>query len=90
MTVHVTPLGAAIFVIGVVVAHFVYRHSATALGPASRGDVVGAIGCATAVITALVLLLGGGVENGRNEAPLPASSGSPSPPPPAGEGATRE
>lgn len=90
MTVHVSPLGAAIFVIGVVVAYFVYRHSATALGPASRGDVVGAIGCATAVITALVLLLGGGVDDRRSEAPLPVSSGSPSPLPPAAEGAARE
>lgn len=60
MTVYIEPLGAAILFVGIVVGYIVYKHTRTSTAPASRGDVVGAIGTAAVVITTLVLLLGGG------------------------------
>ncbi|MEU0818694.1 hypothetical protein [Streptomyces mirabilis] len=47
-------------------------------GPTSKGDVVGAIGCGTAVATILLLVLSGGTP----VAQTPASSGDGTPPMP--------
>ncbi|MFF9870544.1 hypothetical protein ACF1G0_35150 [Streptomyces sp. NPDC013953] len=70
MTVHIDPLGAAILVVGLVVGCLVYRHTRSSVGPTSRGDIVGAIASAVAVVTALVLLLGGGSKaTAESEAP---------------------
>ncbi|MFD5586721.1 hypothetical protein ACFWII_23370 [Streptomyces sp. NPDC127063] len=60
MNVYIEPLGAAIMLVGIVVGCTVYKHTRASSAPTSRGDIVGAIGSAVAVITALVLLLGGG------------------------------
>lgn len=60
MIVYIEPLGAAILLVGIVVGCIVYRHTRGSSAPASRGDIVGSIASAVAVITALVLLLGGG------------------------------
>ncbi|MFH8476193.1 hypothetical protein [Streptomyces sp. NPDC018000] len=62
MTVHITDVGAAILVVASVVGYLVYKHSQATPGPASKGDLVGAITCGVAVLTALVLLLGGGTD----------------------------
>ncbi|WP_149553068.1 hypothetical protein [Streptomyces marokkonensis] len=50
----------AILLVGIVVGCIVYRHTRASSAPASRGDIVDAIASAAVVITALVLLLGGG------------------------------
>ncbi|MFJ4648286.1 hypothetical protein ACIP6Q_32835 [Streptomyces bobili] len=47
------------------------RHTHASSAPASRGDIVGSIASAVAVITALVLLLGGGT-NTTTESDKPA------------------
>jgi ABC-type Fe3+-siderophore transport system permease subunit len=59
MNVYIGPLGAAILLVGIVVGCIVYKHTRTPLG---RGDIVGAIASAAAVITVLALLLGGGTK----------------------------
>ncbi|NUK12724.1 hypothetical protein HRW18_33105 [Streptomyces lunaelactis] len=64
-------MGEVILVIGCLVGYFVYKHSKNTPGTASRGDVVGAIASAVAVITALVILFGGGSENRQAPAPVP-------------------
>ncbi|WP_435217963.1 hypothetical protein [Streptomyces sp. bgisy034] len=74
MTVHIDPVGGVLLVVALVVGYFVYKHTQQA--PAGRGDVVGAIGCAAAVLTALVLILGGG--RAATPTPGPAGSGAPS------------
>ncbi|MGW4824285.1 hypothetical protein ACWEP4_36460 [Streptomyces sp. NPDC004227] len=75
MNVYIEPLGAAILLVGIVVGCIVYRHTRASSAPASRGDIVGAIASAVAVITALVLLLGGGNKaTAESESPAPASS----------------
>ncbi|MDQ0935064.1 hypothetical protein [Streptomyces turgidiscabies] len=79
MTVHIAPLGAAILVLGVLAGLIVYRHTQTTSGPASKGDIVGAIGAGVAVITALVLLFGGGADATGvtvDNRPTPPPSGS--------------
>ncbi|WP_371103043.1 hypothetical protein [Streptomyces sp. PU_AKi4] len=77
MTVYIEPLGAAILLVGIMVGCIVYRHTRASSAPASRGDIVGAIASAAAVITALVLLLGGG-NKATAESESPASTPSPS------------
>ncbi|MFC9812851.1 hypothetical protein ACFVJM_12385 [Streptomyces virginiae] len=58
---------------GILVGYAVHKHSRSASGPASKGDLVGAIGAGTAVVTALFLLFGG---DGRQPAaPEPRPSG---------------
>ncbi|WP_338711184.1 hypothetical protein V6P99_28325 [Streptomyces virginiae] len=58
---------------GLLVGHAAHKHSRSASGPASKGDLVGAIGAGTAVVTALFLLFGG---DGRQPAaPEPRPSG---------------
>ncbi|GGX46602.1 hypothetical protein GCM10010353_71450 [Streptomyces chryseus] len=71
MTVQIGEVGAVILVIGCLVGYFVFKHSKNTPGPASRSDVVGAIGSAVAVITALVILFGGGSEHREAPAPVP-------------------
>ncbi|MER6624171.1 MULTISPECIES: hypothetical protein [unclassified Streptomyces] len=75
MTVYIEPLGAAILLVGIMVGCIVYRHTRASSAPASRGDIVGAIASAAAVITALVLLLGGGNKaTAESESPAPTPS----------------
>ncbi|MEU6602945.1 hypothetical protein [Streptomyces flaveolus] len=57
--IYITPLGAAILLMGIVAGCVVYKYTRTP--SAGRGDIVGAIAsAAAAVITVLALLLGGG------------------------------
>lgn len=76
MTVHIDPVGGVLLVVALAVGYFVYKHTQQA--PAGEGDVVGAIGCAAAVLTALVLILGGG--HPAAPTPGPVGSGVPSVP----------
>ncbi|MEU3464967.1 hypothetical protein ABZ721_34080 [Streptomyces sp. NPDC006733] len=78
MTLHLTDLGGSILMIGCAVGYLVHRHSRTAPGATASGDVVGAIGSAVAVITALLLLFGGGSETAQ-KSPLPGPTPSQSP-----------
>jgi hypothetical protein len=80
MTVHITDVGAAILVIACVVGCFVYKHTKATPGPASKGDIVGAITSGVAVLTALVLLVGGSSENVQQRPAFEAPSGRPDPP----------
>lgn len=77
MNLYINPLGGALLMVAFVVGFLVYQH--TRQSPTDRGDVVGAIGCAAAVLTALVLILGGG----QPATPAPAPPGSVAPPRPA-------
>lgn len=79
MNVYIEPLGAAIMLVGIVVGRIVYKHTRASSVPTSRGDIVGAIGSAVAVVTALVLLLGGGNKT-ATESENPASESSTSAP----------
>lgn len=75
MTVCIEPLGAAILLVGVLVGCIAYRYTRASSAPASRGDIVGVIASAAAVITALVLSLGGGNKaTAESENPAPVSS----------------
>ncbi|MEN8652877.1 hypothetical protein ABCR94_20365 [Streptomyces sp. 21So2-11] len=60
MTVHISSVGAAILVVGIVLGYFVFKHTRSTAGSASKGDIVGAIICATAVISVLFIAFGGG------------------------------
>ncbi|WP_327386224.1 MULTISPECIES: hypothetical protein [unclassified Streptomyces] len=71
MTLHIDDVGLLILAVGLLVGHAVYKHTRGAAGPASKGDVVGAIGAAAAVITALFLLFGGGGSASAEPAPRP-------------------
>ncbi|WP_406307194.1 hypothetical protein OHA61_39390 [Streptomyces sp. NBC_00885] len=73
MTVHIDPVGGALMVVACVVGYFVYKH--TRQGPLGKGDIVGAIVCSTAVLAALVLILGGD----HSEASCPNRGGAESP-----------
>ncbi|MFE1828446.1 hypothetical protein [Streptomyces yangpuensis] len=66
-------IGMAIFGVGLLVGYAVHKHSRSASGPASKGDLVGAIGAGTAVATALLLLFGG--DGRQSTAPDPQPSG---------------
>ncbi|MFE2070654.1 hypothetical protein ACFXDH_51290 [Streptomyces sp. NPDC059467] len=66
MTVHIDLVGAVILVVGCLVARAIYQHTRPEQPPLSaggprqgKGDLVGAVGASTAVVTVLVLLLGG-------------------------------
>ncbi|GLV92384.1 hypothetical protein Slala04_38380 [Streptomyces lavendulae subsp. lavendulae] len=73
MILKIDDIGMAILGAGLLVGYAVYKHSRSASGPASKGDLVGAIGAGTAVVTALFLLFGG---DGRQPtAPEPRPSG---------------
>ncbi|MEV0937626.1 hypothetical protein ACIBMX_10390 [Streptomyces phaeochromogenes] len=76
MTVHINPVGGVLLVVAYVVGHLVYKHTRT--GPTSKGDVVGAIGCGTAVATMLLLVLSGGTP--VVQTPAPTGDGTPSTP----------
>ncbi|MFE4678208.1 hypothetical protein [Streptomyces sp. NPDC056723] len=65
MTVHIDPVGGVLLVVAFAVGYFVYKH--TRQGLVGKGDIVGAIVCATSVLTALVLILGGD----HSQVPLP-------------------
>jgi hypothetical protein len=71
LTVHIDSVGGVLLVVACVVGYFVYKH--TRLTPTGKGDVVGAIACATAVLTALILVLGG--EQTDPQTPTPAGGG---------------
>jgi hypothetical protein len=73
LTVHIDPVGGLLLVVALAVGCFVYKHTRQA--PASKGDVVGAIVCATSVLTALVLILGG--DHQQPDTPAPAGGGAP-------------
>ncbi|MFM9625049.1 hypothetical protein ACKI14_44915 [Streptomyces turgidiscabies] len=77
MIVHIDPVGGLLLVVACVVGHLVYKHTRT--GPTSKGDVVGAIVCGTAVATVLLLVL----SSGTPAAPAPGQSGNGAPPIPA-------
>uniref|UniRef100_A0AAU1M5P9 Uncharacterized protein n=2 Tax=Streptomyces sp. NBC_00148 TaxID=2903626 RepID=A0AAU1M5P9_9ACTN len=72
MTMHIDSVGGVLLMVACVVGYFVYKHTRPA--PAGKGDVVGAIVCGTAVLTALVLVLGG---SQPVQAPAPAGGGAP-------------
>ncbi|MFE4626955.1 hypothetical protein [Streptomyces mirabilis] len=78
MTVHIDSVGGALLVVACVVGYFVYKH--TQLTPTGKGDVVGAIVCATAVLTALILVLGG--DHTDPQTPSPTGGGVPTSPTP--------
>ncbi|MFG2230399.1 hypothetical protein ACGFNX_10300 [Streptomyces sp. NPDC048723] len=59
MTLHIDDVRLLILAAGLLAGHAVHKHTKAAAGAASKGDVVGAIGAAAAVITALFLLFGG-------------------------------
>ncbi|MFA7765738.1 hypothetical protein [Streptomyces sp. NRRL S-448] len=63
MTLHIDDVRLLILAAGLLAGHAVHKHTkaaaGAAAGAASKGDVVGAIGAAAAVITALFLLFGG-------------------------------
>ncbi|MEU9095933.1 hypothetical protein [Streptomyces sp. NPDC048428] len=77
MTVHITDVGAAILVVACVVGYLVYKHSKTTPGSTSKGDLVGAITCGVAVLTALVILFGGGADAQPPATPGDAASAPP-------------
>ncbi|MER7983100.1 hypothetical protein [Streptomyces sp. NPDC095817] len=58
MTVQIAPIGGVILMVALAVGYFIYKHERQR--PTGRGDVVAAIGCATAALTALLLVFGGG------------------------------
>ncbi|MFE9813218.1 hypothetical protein [Streptomyces sp. NPDC005548] len=58
MTVQIAPVGGVILMVALAVGYFIYKHERQT--PTGKGDVVAAVGCATAVLTALVLVFGGG------------------------------
>ncbi len=74
MTVHITDVGAAILVVACIVGCLVYKHSKSTPGPTSKGDLVGAITCGVAVLTALLLLFGGGASTSPPAVPGDAAS----------------
>ncbi|MFI8387497.1 hypothetical protein [Streptomyces sp. NPDC085540] len=71
MTLHIDDVGLLILAVGLLVGYAVYKHTRVAAGAASKGDLVGAIGAAAAVITALFLLFGGGGSASAEPAPRP-------------------
>ncbi|MGW5129466.1 hypothetical protein ACWEQ7_36555 [Streptomyces sp. NPDC004069] len=71
MTVYIDPVGGVLLAVACIVGYFVYKHTRQA--PTSKGDVVGAIGCATMVLTALVLIFGG--NHAVPQTPAPAGDG---------------
>ncbi|MFJ6780132.1 hypothetical protein [Streptomyces yangpuensis] len=73
MILKIDDIGMAILGAGLLVGYAVHKHSRSASGPASKGDLVGAIGAGTAVVTALFLLFGGG--GSRSAAPEPRPGG---------------
>ncbi|MFG2751844.1 hypothetical protein [Streptomyces xanthophaeus] len=60
MTLHIDDVGMLVLAVGLLVGYAVYKHTRSTSGPASKGDIVGAIGAAATVATALFLLFGGG------------------------------
>ncbi|MER6256478.1 hypothetical protein ABT224_34535 [Streptomyces sp. NPDC001584] len=60
LTLRIDAVGLLILAVGLLVGHAVHKHTRAAAGAASKGDIVGAIGAAAAVITALFPLFGGG------------------------------
>jgi hypothetical protein len=78
MTVHIDLIGVAILVLGCLVGRVVYQHTCPEQHTpssgrllAGRGDLVGAVGAGTAVVTVLVLLLGGTAQK-ETQVPSPA------------------
>ncbi|MFM9625057.1 hypothetical protein ACKI14_44955 [Streptomyces turgidiscabies] len=74
MTVHMDPVGGVLLMVAYIVGHLVYKHTRT--GPTSKGDVVGAIVCGTAVATVLLLVLSSGTPVAQT--PVPPGDGTPS------------
>jgi hypothetical protein len=60
LTVHIEGVRIAIMAVGSLIGYFAFKHSTNTRpdAPVTRGDVVGAIGVACAVITVLMLLFG--------------------------------
>ncbi|WRZ96434.1 hypothetical protein OHB54_46660 (plasmid) [Streptomyces sp. NBC_01007] len=79
LTVHIDPVGAILLVVAYVVGHHVYKHTRT--GPTTKGDLVGAITCGTAVATVLLLVLSAG--SPVPQSPSPTGNGTPSIPAPS-------
>ncbi|MFI6494341.1 hypothetical protein [Streptomyces sp. NPDC050564] len=73
MTVHIDPVGGVLLVVALAVGYFVHKHTQQA--PAGKGAIVGAIVCATSVLTALVLILGG--DHTEPPGPAPTGGGTP-------------
>jgi hypothetical protein len=73
LTVYIDPVGGVLLPVACTVGYFVYKHTRQA--PTSKGDVVGAIGCAAAVLTALVLIFGS--SHTVPQTPVPAGDGTP-------------
>ncbi|MGW6257009.1 hypothetical protein [Streptomyces sp. NPDC055085] len=72
MTVQIAPIGGVILMVALAVGYFIYKHERQT--PTGKGDAVAAIGCATAVLTALVLVFGGG-SNPAPQIQAPAGGG---------------
>ncbi|KJY17452.1 MULTISPECIES: hypothetical protein [Streptomyces] len=73
MILKIDDIGMAILGAGLLAGYAVHKHSRSASGPASKGDLVGAIGAGTAVVTALFLLFGG--DGRQSAAPEPRPAG---------------
>ncbi|MFE0578762.1 hypothetical protein [Streptomyces sp. NPDC058874] len=54
---HIDDIGMAVLGAGLLVGYAVHKHARS--GTAPKGDLVGAIGAGTAVVTVLMLLFGG-------------------------------
>lgn len=79
MTLYIDPVSTVFLAVSCAVGYFVYKH--TRQGLVGKGDIVGAIVCATAVLTALVLIVGGA--HSEAKAPGPAGTGNTVTTPPA-------
>ncbi|MFG2440946.1 hypothetical protein [Streptomyces sp. NPDC048508] len=73
MTVQIAPMGGVILLVTLIVGYFVHKHTARQ-SPTGKGDPVATITCAGIVLTALVLIFGGG----QPTPPTPAGDSAPS------------
>ncbi|MFB6825323.1 hypothetical protein ACFCXA_27505 [Streptomyces virginiae] len=56
MALHIEDVHLLVLAVGLLVGHAVHKHTGAAVGDGAKGDLVGAIGAAAAVITVRFLL----------------------------------
>ncbi|MFG2586383.1 hypothetical protein [Streptomyces malaysiensis] len=70
MNINIDGLRAAILTVGLMLYYFVHKHTVDRLsGSAGKGDIVGAICAAAAVVTMLWALFGGAGNTARDTTP---------------------
>jgi hypothetical protein len=82
LTVHIDPVSGVLLLVALTVGYFVLKHTRQA--PAAKGDIVGAIVCATSVLTALLLIFSGGGQQPSTPTPAGGATDVPASPLPPG------